>query len=886
MPFAPNDTLGPYRIAGILGEGGMGTVYRARDTRLGRDVAIKVLTNVTLSDRERLLRFEQEARATGMLNHPNLLTIYDVGEADGTPFLVSELLEGETLGSRLGRGPLSTRRALDAALQMAQGLAAAHDKNIVHRDLKPDNVFLTRDGRVKILDFGIAKLSARDGEAPFGGAATEPGMVLGTVGYMSPEQIRGEPVDARSDIFSFGAILFEMLTGRRAFKRNSAIETLSAILKEDPPDVTELTPGAPPAVDRLLRRCLEKERDHRFQSARDLAFTLESLATLSGSATLPNVPRPAPSPTHAPTLKQPSAASPTVRTTVQRAKPKPRISPLLLAIFWLVTLAGAAYAGYVWANRNKVVAGEVTFQRVTFRRGEVRGARFTPDGETVVYSATWDGQPSEVFIASRQAPEARPLGVPDAEVLAVSRGEIALLLRRDRLTGLGTLARIPLAGGIPREVANDVLQADWSPDGAQLAIIRAAGGKYRLESPIGNVRYETLHYIRDVRVAPDGRIAFLEPLRGEYHVVVIEPGEQPSPIASGWSRGATGLAWAPGGHELWLTGTASGSPPSLYAVSLDGQSRLVTRLTGSTKLFDISPANRVLLSNGMWRAALPWGEADAATVDQPMPDSFRERDASWLDWSILADLSHDGKTLLFNETREGGGARSAIYLRRAGEPAPVRIGDGYGGALSPDGKWVLAHHGSKLLLLPTGPGEPRELTAQGSFDQGAVWLPDSRRAIVGGVAGDKGYQLHVLDTLDEKLKPLTPAGIWNGTPRAFAVSPDGTRVAGMTAAGTMAIYPLDGSAATPVNGAEKGEIPVQWSADGNTLFVHRPTGLPAQVYRIDLTTGTRELWKEFRPADPAGVYRIAPVLIAPDGRTYAYNALRTLSDLYVAEGLR
>src|SRR5215212_7963664 len=298
--------LGPYQVVDLLGEGGMGAVYRAKDTRLGRFVAVKVLTNITLSDRERLVRFEQEARATGLLNHPNLLTVYDVGtDGSGAPFLVTEVLEGETLRSRLERGPLSPRKAVDAALQMAQGLAAAHDKGIVHRDLKPDNIFLTRDGRLKILDFGIAKLTAHAGaDGPtFAMAATEPGMVLGTVGYMSPEQVRGEAVDHRSDIFSLGAIFFEMLTGARAFKRNSAVETLSAILKEDPPDLTELLPTAPPALERLLRRCLEKDREQRFQSARDLAFNLETLSTMSQASALSSTtPRATTNATFAPTV--------------------------------------------------------------------------------------------------------------------------------------------------------------------------------------------------------------------------------------------------------------------------------------------------------------------------------------------------------------------------------------------------------------------------------------------------------------------------------------------------------------------------------------------------------------------------------------------------------
>src|ERR1051326_2960228 len=278
--------LGPYRIAGVIGEGGMGVVYRAKDTRLGRDVAVKVLTNVATSDQEQLQRFEQEARTAGMLNHPNLLTIYDVGNVDSGPYIVSELLQGETLRDRLARGPLPPRRAVDAALQVAQGLAAAHEKGIVHRDLKPENIFLTRDGRTRILEFGIAKLAGNSAEGAFKGAGTEPGMVLGTVGYMSPEQVRGDPIDTRSDIFSFGVILYEILTGDRAFKCDSAIETGLPILKEDPPDITEKLTNIQPALERLVRRCLEKERDLRFQSARDLAFHLETLSTVSSPGTL------------------------------------------------------------------------------------------------------------------------------------------------------------------------------------------------------------------------------------------------------------------------------------------------------------------------------------------------------------------------------------------------------------------------------------------------------------------------------------------------------------------------------------------------------------------------------------------------------------------------
>src|SRR5205085_9924032 len=314
-----------YRVAGILGEGGMGAVYRAQDTRLGRDVAIKVLTGVTLGDEEKLQRFEQEARTTGMLNHPNLLTVYDVGNHEGTPYLVTELLEGETLRDRLNRGAVPPRKAVDIASQIANGLAAAHEKGTVHRDLKPENIFGTRDGRIKILDFGIAKLTRAGGEGPtFQMAATEPGMVLGTVGYMSPEQVRGETVDQRSDIFAFGAILYEMLTGSRAFKRNSSIETLSAILKEDPPDLADVAPNAPQSLDRLVRRCLEKDRDLRFQTARDLAFNLETMSSYSVANTLSNTPRPTTEATSTPSMRHtaanaPTAAMPTPPSSTTRA---------------------------------------------------------------------------------------------------------------------------------------------------------------------------------------------------------------------------------------------------------------------------------------------------------------------------------------------------------------------------------------------------------------------------------------------------------------------------------------------------------------------------------------------------------------------------------------
>jgi Tol biopolymer transport system component len=577
-----------------------------------------------------------------------------------------------------------------------------------------------------------------------------------------------------------------------------------------------------------------------------------------------------------------TSAMRTMQTTAMRPKTvgiikrKERINRALLILLYVVSVAGAAWGAWTIANKMNEPKGEVAFRRITFRRGEVRGARFAPDGDTIIYSATWEGRPVEVFIANRRSPEARPLGIPDADILAVSRStELAILMRRDRLTGFGTLARVPLAGGMPREIADNVLQADWSPDG-QLAIIRAARNRYRLEYPIGTVKYETQHYIRDLRVSPDGKsIAFIEPHGGANDLVVVRDGPNPDPIARGWANGATGLSWSPDGSELWITGTDSSDPPSLYAVKLSGERRLISRLTGSMKLFDISPQGRALLSNGMWRAAL---------LHQP-PGESMERDMSWLDWSMLADVSPDGKSILFNETREGGGNRKAIYLRRISEPAPVHLGDGQGDGLSPDGRWILAHAGQRLMLLPTGSGDARELKVQANFDFGAAWLPDSRRVIIGGAMPKGGYQLLLVDTLDETVKPISPENIWGNSWRPFAVSSDSRYVAGMTADETIALYPIDGGQPIPVSAAEKGEVPISWSADNSAIYVYRPNALPARVIRINLASGARDLWKEFSPADPAGIYKISPVMITPNGSSYAYNALRTTSDLYVAEGL-
>src|SRR5262245_32309941 len=404
----------------------MGEVYRARDPRLGREVALKVLPESFARDTDRLRRFEQEARATGQLNHPNILAVFDVGAADGAPYVVSELLEGDTLRDRIGGTAMPVRKAIDYASQIARGLAAAHEKGVVHRDLKPDNLFVTRDGRVKILDFGLAKLVGgeilTEAETNTAGIpGTDAGKVLGTVGYMSPEQVRAQPVDHRSDIFSFGSVLYEMLSGRRAFRGASNVETMNAILKEDPPELSDTNRNLPPALERIVSHCLEKNPEERFQSARDIAFDLEQL---SGSA----VHHPAPSVPRARTLPW------------QRATLAVGVALALLAL------------GYAAARPGP--APVVGFRPITFQNGLVNDARFGPDGKTVIYQAQWPGSEPGLYVTQPGSPESRNLGLRGDRLGGVSRnGE--LLIGRS-VGGSGTLAQAPMGGGAPRDVLESV----------------------------------------------------------------------------------------------------------------------------------------------------------------------------------------------------------------------------------------------------------------------------------------------------------------------------------------------------------------------------------------------------------------------------------------------
>ncbi len=859
MSLAAGTQLGPYEVMDLLGAGAMGEVYRARDTRLRRQVAVKVLPASMGNDPARMKRFEQEARAAGALNHPNIVAIHDFGHDSGTPYVVSELLEGETLRERMGGTPLSARKAAEYAIQIARGLAAAHEKGIVHRDLKPDNIFLTRDGGVKILDFGLAKLQ----RAPFGSGIdgsvsaaatcdplTEEGTVLGTVGYMSPEQVRGQNADHRSDIFSFGAVLYEMLTGQRAFKGRSAVETLNAILKEDPPPITDTTPAPPPAMERIVYHCLEKNPAERFQSAHDLAFDIEALSSASGAAA----------------------------RAFMSESPWQRARPALLAAL-IMALPGA---GFLLA-RVSPHHPNPEYQRLTFRRGTIYGARFAPDGQ-VVYAAAWNGRRPEIYARRPETPDARALGMEMAFPVGISpSGEMAVLMVKD--DGPSVLARVPLSGGPPREILENVKAADWARDGSDFAVVRSVEGALRLEYPIGTVLVTSASPIgfSHPRISPKGDlVAFLEhPLvsddRGS--VAVVDKAGRRTVLSSDWGS-VEGLAWSKDGDEVLFTAAKVGADSALYAVDLSGRRRLVEKAPGRLVLHDVSRDGTLLLERNSHRMEIRGLVPNADDVD-----------LSWFDFSGPADLSEDGKTLLFYESGEGGGSSYSVYVRPTQGGLPVRLGDGRAQSLSPDGKSVLSiplEAPARMTILPTGAGEVRTIQHPAiEHYRWAEWMPDGNRILFAATEPGSAVRLYVHDVATGAMRAVGAPG-WTAV--KSAITPDGAGVVAMnTSAQTRThrffLLPIDGPGEpTPLPWVGEYDMPLRWTADGKGLYVQHGYR-PLQLDRLDAATGARTPVRAVAPSDAAGAANMGMIVMTADAGTVVYSHHRVLSDLYLVTAL-
>jgi serine/threonine protein kinase len=840
------DRLGPYEIVGPLDGGGQGEVYRAHDPRLRRDVAIKVLHQSGDATAGHVTRLLREARAAGSLNHPNIVAVLDVGTEGDLPYVVSELLKGETLRSRLTRSPLPYRKVLDYGIQIAEALGAAHERGIWHRDVKPSNAFITTEGRIKLLDFGLVKLRASDRSFDSQGSTadvedTKPGGVRGTIGYMSPEQVLGEVVDHRTDLFALGAVLYEMLSGVPAFRRATTVETTRAVLNEEPASLLERNPKLPPLAVAVVQRCLEKNREERYQSALDLAFQLRQLLE-----------------SHKPPVR-------------------PLVRPLGLV---LAILAAAVLAGAVLILVKMLRQPPPSFEQLTFHRGRIGGARFASEGGAVVYSEAREDRPQDVWwLSGPNSPESlRPLGYTKSDVLAVRNGKLALSLNRRFVMGerfVGTLAEAPIGQGSPRELVPDVEDADWDLSGNQCAVARSTGaaGRSRLEYPAGHVLFESTGSIRHPRFSRDGRrIAFLEDPTGRGaggRVVLVDLDGHATPLTKEWPS-AHGLAWSRTGSEVWFAAGASRTNRALRAVGLDHRERLILEVPASLTVWDIALDGRVLLTRDDERSAL---------LGVP-PGQTGERDLSWFDSSGLSDLSEDGRTLLFAD-------RFGVYTRATDGSPPVRLGvnAGFGDGFSPDGQRVLVTtaSGNQLVVLPAGLGGDSVLLPTHGITsyRGALWFPDGRRILFNGMRPGENLRAYVQGLQGDPPSPLTPENVW-----VLSISPDGEWAAAIRPDQGISLWPVAGGAPRLVPSSRPGDRPVAWSADGRSLWIFHRGEVPAEVSLLAVASGHRQVWKKISPPDPSGVYSISDFKITKDGGAYFYSYKRVLSQLYAASGLR
>jgi Tol biopolymer transport system component/tRNA A-37 threonylcarbamoyl transferase component Bud32 len=851
--------LGQYEITVKLGEGGMGEVWRARDTRLERAVAIKVLPAAFLEDHERLARFEREAKLLAQLQHPHVASIYGLEESDGVRAVVMELVEGEGLDERIARGPLPLDEALPIALQIAEALEAAHEKGIVHRDLKPANVKVTRDGTVKVLDFGLAK--AWTSEDVSSDLATSPtitsrhtqaGMILGTAAYMSPEQARGKPADKRADIWAFGVVLFEMLGGKRLFEGDTVSDVVAAVLRGD---LTwdHLPHDLPPAVRRVLGRCLERDPRRRLHDIGDVRILLEEASADQAVG-------------HSPILSPPAATSPYLRA-------------LPWALFGLTLLALAGLGAWAWQHRSGTTRPpHFAFKQKTFTRQSIFNARFAPDGKAIVFSAAAEGHSPRLFIIRPDYPAPQPIGAEDTHLLSVSsKGELAVLSHAQWKYAYvfeGTLGRVPLGGGAPRDIMEGVRCADWSPDGSELAIIHSVDGKDQIEFPIGRALYESPSALTDIRVSPDGkRVAFFEhpvPFDDRGSVDVVDISGKRTVLASGF-WGEEGLAWLPSGDALLLAAGRQDQTYQTREVDLAGHERVVMPTPGSVIVYDVSRGGTRLFAR----------DDISSTIQVRPPGSTETRDFSWLDYSSRPVLSRDGRLLALTDEGATGGANYTTLMCGTDNPLFVQLGEGKALAFSPDGRWLAVAVPSsppKLMLYPTGTGQQRrvdrgQLEGFGSCD----WFADGRSLLVSANEPGKALRCFVMNLDGESARPVTPEGTENGL-----ISPDGHWVCAQSLDGGYALYPPDGGPPRPLPFLTPEDAPIRWSPDGKALWVRSTGRIPARIVSVDVAGGRRTLIDTIGLNDPAGALNITSVSLADDPHVHVASIYRLVSRLFIA----
>ncbi len=866
MKLAAGTRLGPYEIDHAIGAGGMGVVYRADDSRLHRKVAIKVLPQAT---GDNFRRFEREARTIGALNHPNLLTLHDVGTHDGVPYLVTELLDGESLRVRLSRGPLKLREAIAIAAEVARGLGAAHEAGVIHRDVKPDNIFLTTEGRIKVLDFGIAKLrpttlemEATTGDPDIGNDPTvtptaDTGLVIGTPGYMAPEQLDGGKIDERTDIFALGVVLYEMICGKRAFAAENAVEESYAILKKtpDPPK------GATKSAARVVMRCLEKRVDDRFQSARDLAFALDELDQSTDPI----------SRISKTTFETDRLSAVTIRDAgppaMARSMRLPRIAigvAIVAAVGLGGVLVGRRLAGPsgmqpAWPS---VIEGGASYRRVTYHSQPRWNARLASDGASVIYSTLQQGT-ARVMRMSIANPSLVPMGVAGRLLDVSARGELAILTDELPTTG-GTLARV-VEGGGPRLVADRVSAATWLPDNT-LAVIR---GELALEYPINTpILKRITGKLAMLRASRDGKwFALAEhPASGDTQgrvVIVDRAGQQLA--ASSDQDGIDGISWSPDGTEVWFS-----NAQTIFALDPAGHERVVLRGITRHVMIDANPG-KILIAPSDIRLKMFTGPR--------VGGSYRE--VGWFDTSEVDAVSADGATIVFVEAAGTGRTKDgyAVFLRRGGD-LPSQLTNAYRVALLPDASAAIAIAAdNKLLRIPTGIGKVAPL-ATGALreldigDRMAMSWSGDHVAIRGAAAG-KSMQLWRIGLRDGTVQPIESSHVGGRHP----LSPDGEIIALARPTGGIELQPIKGGAPRVIESVI-GEEPLSFHRDGGSLFTLRLADASIVVDRVDLATGVRESWVKVTPEQPPQYFS---VVLSADGEIVTYSTNSDASDLYVIE---
>ena len=878
------ETIGPYEVLSELGSGGMGTVYLAHDARLGRKIALKLLPPQFTNDKDRLRRFQQEARAASALNHPNILTVHEIEQKAELHYIATEYVDGVTLREHMSTHQLGLDQILNIAIQIASALQAAHAAGIAHRDLKPENVMIRADGYVKVLDFGLAKLTEID-KLPTT-ADTSPGVVMGTPRYMSPEQARGLNVDLRTDIFSLGTLIYEMITGRVPFEGETTSDIIAAIIKDVPDPMSLSVPELPSEFEEVVNKALAKDLGLRYQTIAEFSSALQHLKeavqlnALVGSTSenshlwrkqsmKPQTASPLGFRSTDPQGQQKTDPPSTNASTTRWAISAALGLVVVIAVLTVVSLNRRGKPSSANARQNT--------RQLTNRDGFISASRFAPDGKGIIYSAGFDGKPVELFFTDVEGSESRSAGIQSAALKSVSRtGKIAVLFdfELNWSDGFnGTLAILPAQGGKPEVVMEGVDDAAFAPDGNTLAIVRSVLGEQQLEYPAGQVLYKSNGWMSYPRFSPKGdKIAFFEHPLGDFSgsIVVFDlPSQKKTDVSTGWNS-LKGLAWNPKNDEIWFGGSRVGKRLSINAVSFSGQLRMnLYDVPGiGARIDDISDDGKMLINQG----------SNHTTMIVLEGKSLKEVDSQFA-WTTSADLSADGKTLLYYEW--GWESRSpsegnSIYLRKLNSNERIPLGAGKALALSPDGNWALALQTTpqpQLVLLSTSGAQSKVLPNRGMKEYHyASFFPDGRQILFTGVEAraDAGIRSYIQDINTGDVRPLTEE-----MTVALRVSPDGKSVITLQPDRTYYIQPLNGGDASPIPGLESGDEPIQWSDDGRAVYVIGAGEFATKIYRVNLATGNRREWKTIDPPNKVGLVGLelnpGGILITPDGKISVYT---------------